>query len=116
MKQPNSQAGVPSGPVQLATPRVAAVTAPQQSCSHPTAAAPPTAASLHAKDLPFQKTHRSRSFYSSRHLNEMNLYIPDSSQNLNYCGNKPWVHLVKLNYKMKISLNCHEVCHSQDDR
>lgn len=37
------------------------------------------------------QTHRSRSFHSSRHLNELDLYIPDSSQNLNYCGNKPWV-------------------------
>lgn len=92
VKRHNSQAGVPSGPVQLATP-------PRCSCHSTTAElftpnCPSTTTSWLATvvRISLSQTHRSRGFYSSRHLNEMNLYIPDSSPNLNYCGNKPWVH------------------------
>lgn len=76
-------------------PHVTAVTASQRSCSHPATPGPARAGSLHVLRISLSQTHRSRSFYSSRRLNEnqhMNLYIPDSSQNLNYCGNKPCVH------------------------
>lgn len=98
--QHNSRAGLPSlggrgSQVSWPNPRVTAVTASPQSFQHPTTPGQARAVSVHMVRISLSQSHRSRNFYSSRHLNEnqhVHLYIPDSPKNLNYCGNKPCVH------------------------
>lgn len=76
-------------------PCVTALIASQQNCWHSATSGSARAGSLHVVRKFLSQSHRSRSFYSSRHLNEkkqVNLYIPDSSLNLNYGVYEPCAH------------------------